>query len=351
VVAASGKAPQKAVDHLEKALSSIKDHPSFKSFISPLNTSQDFKDLFWQFRGPLSGFKGYHNRYAGYAHSSNAMLGIHRHLTSLGVKFLLGPEQGAVSQFTYSGSGNAKRCTGLMTSDGTSHPADLVISCLGAYQAQLLPEIGHFATAKCWSVAHVQLTDEECDLLRGIPVLNVRDLGFFFEPDPATKLLKICPLGAGFINTDSKTGTSLPPLDNLPAPQNYIPADDERKLRSLLRETLPWLADRPFVDQKMCWFADTADSEYCIDFVPGTSNSLIVLSGDSGHGFKMMPVVGSWVMDLLEAGRQVLPRWQWRMKHEGEGKDWGDEVSWRIGKTKEISEVVMEQSRVVRARL
>ncbi len=115
-----------------------------------------------------------------------------------------------------------------------------------------------------------------------------RDLGFFFEPCPETRLFKLCPLGAGYVNSDKNTGISLPPGDSLPAPRDYIPASDEKKLRRLLRETLPWLADRPFVDQKMCWFADTADSEYTVDFVPNTGDSLIVLSGDSGHGFKMM---------------------------------------------------------------
>ena len=182
-------------------------------------------------------------------------------------------------------------------------------------------------------------------------MLNVRDLGFTFEPDPATRLLKLCPLGAGFINSDSQTGVSLPPSGELPAPRDYIPASDEAKLRKLLRETLPWLADRPFVDQKMCWFADTRDSEYCIDFVPDAGDSLIVLSGDSGHGFKMMPIVGEWVLKLLEDGKQVLPRWQFKQPPAQTGAKWGDEVSWRIGTTKEIQEVVEEQQKMLRARL
>lgn len=347
VVAASHRAPEKAVTHLREALSSIKEHKVFKPFISPLNSAADFKEVFWQFTGP-AGFKGYFNRYAGYAHSANAMKGIYVHLTKRGVRFILGEEQGKIASFEYAASG---RCTGVRTVDGVTHAAALVVSCLGAFQASLIPAVGKFSVAKSWSVAHVQLTEEECDYLRGIPVFNVRDLGFFFEPDPATRLFKLCPLGAGYVNKDKATGVSLPPLDALPPPQDYIPVEDERKLRALLRETFPWMADRPFVDQKMCWFADTADSEYVVDFVPGTDKSLVVLSGDSGHGFKMMPIVGSWVLDLLRDGEQKLERWGWDHAVKTGGNDWGDAVSWRIGTTKEISEVIQERERVQRARL
>lgn len=350
VVAASHQAPEKAVKHLREALSSIKEHPVFKPFISPLNSPADFKNVFWQFTGP-STFKGYFNRYAGYAHSANAMKGIYRHLTTRGVKFILGETHGKIAELLYESAGPERRCTGVKTADGRIHTAALVVSCLGAFQASLIPQVGKFSVAKSWSVAHVQLTDEECDYLRGIPVLNIRDLGFFFEPDPATKLFKICPLGAGYVNKDKQTGISLPPLDALPPPQDYIPVEDEHKLRALLRQTFPWMADRPFVDQKMCWFADTADSEYCVDFVPGTDKSLVVLSGDSGHGFKMMPIVGSWVLDLLRNGEQKLNRWSWRHAAETGGNDWGDSVSWRIGTTKEISEVIQERERAQRARL
>jgi len=351
VVATSSRAPPKAVEHLQKALGSIQHHPVFAPAISSLDKHQDFKDVFWQFTGKMSGFKGYFNRLAGYAHSSNAMKGIHHHLSGRGVKFILGHDQGRVVELLYSGSGESRQCTGFKTANGQVYQAQRTICCLGAYAATLIPEIGSFSVAKCWSVAHVQLTETECDYLRGIPVLNMRDMGFFFEPDPATRLFKLCPLGAGYINTDKRTGISLPPLNTLPPPQDYIPAHDEEKLRRLLRETLPWLADRPFVDQRMCWFADTADSEYCVDFVPKTNKSLIVLSGDSGHGFKMMPIVGQWVLQLLNDGTQNLKRWQWRQTEGKTGKDWGDEVSWRIGVTKEIQEVIEERGRMLQARL
>ena len=351
MVATSGSAPAKATKHLQDALASIKHHQLIKSHVSPLNTPGDFRKLFWQFRGSVTGFKGYLNRFAGYAHSSGAMEGIHQHLCGRGVKFILGSQHGKVDKLVYEGSGVSRHCTAIETADGIVHKSALVVSCLGAFQAEILPQVGSFSIAKSWSVAHIQLTRAEADLLRGIPVLNVRDLGFFFEPDPETKLFKICPLGAGYINTDRCSGISLPLSDNQTSTQDYIPGEDERKMRQLLKETLPWLAERPFVDKKMCWFADTADSEYCIDFVPETNRSVIVMTGDSGHGFKMMPIAGSWVLDLLKNGQQELARWQFRNSREQDLKDWGDAVSWRIGTTKEIRTVLEEEANNSKARL
>ena len=364
IVAATGRAPQKAIDHLEKALSSISSHPTFAPEIRQLNGSKDFKDYTWQYTGPLTGFKGYYNRIAGYAHSADTLKGIWEHCASRGVKFIMGESAGEAMELLYTGvttfnSSNTgrdlqeglgkRRCIGVKTADGKRHSADLIICALGAYNASLIPSLGSFTMARCWSVAHVQLTEAETDYLRGIPTTNVRDLGFFFEPDPKTRLFKLCPLGTGYTNT-SDDGISLPPGDRLPLPQNYIPLEDEQKLRQLLRETFPWMAERPFVEQKLCWFADTVDSEYCIDFVPDTDKSLAVLSGDSGHGFKMMPSFGKWVVELLDKQGQKLRRWQWR-NTDLRGKDWSTSVSWRIGTSGELRDLIDQQSKVIRARL
>jgi len=92
--------------------------------------------------------------------------------------------------------------------------------------------------ARCWSVAYEQLTEAETDYLRDILTTNVRDLGVFFEPNPKTRLFKLCPLGTGF-TSPSMDGTSLPPADRLPPLQHFILLDDVKKLRQLLREIFP----------------------------------------------------------------------------------------------------------------
>lgn len=242
------------------------------------------------------------------------------------------------------------RCSGVRSKNGLVHAAETTICALGAYNAALIPSLGRFNMALCWPVAHILLTETECDMLRGLPVILVQDLGFFFEPDPATRLLKLCPLGsAGYSNTNSATGISLPPDDNAPSCENYIPLKGELQLRTLLRETIPWLADRPFVDKKLYWFSDSRDLEYCIDFVPDTAQSLVALSGDSGHGFKMMPIFGKWVVDLLEKGRQDLARWQW--KAEQVQTTHSNSPLARVIDAEELSKIIEEKNRTTQARM
>lgn len=261
---------------------------------------------------------------------------MYRATQAAGVRFFLG-EQGAVEEIVYVSTVSGRKCAGIRTKNGRFHPSALVIVAAGAGAGRLVPELGTSVVAKSWSVAHVHLTDEETSGLRGIPVTYARDLGFFFEPDPKTNLLKLCPMGGGYVNTDPRTGVSHAP-ESLKE-SAFVPEEDEKQMRKLLAHTLPSLADRPLVKKSLCWFADTNDSGFIVDYIPDTSSSIMLLSGDSGHGFKMFPIVGSWVTDLLEApdNRQSVTRWRWK---QSAGKaDWGGDVSWRVGVSKELSEV------------
>lgn len=263
-------------------------------------------------------------------------MGVFNAARERGVKFSLG-DGGAVSQVVYTKGPDGKRkATGVRTRTGVVE-AKLVIVAAGAAAARLVPECGQQVVAKAWSVAHVELTPDEVTALRGIPVTYARDLGFFFEPDPKTRLLKLCPMGGGYVNTDTKTGVSLAP--ERPADSNFMPLRDQQQVRRLLAHTLPALKDRPLVRQYLCWFADTSDSDFIVDYVPGTNDSVLLMSGDSGHGLKFFPTVGNWVRDMLSSpgGKQPVANFRWKNPSKKEG--WGGDVSWRLGETVEFRDL------------
>ncbi|KAJ5338136.1 hypothetical protein N7452_004864 [Penicillium brevicompactum] len=333
----SGDASQKAIDTLARFRASAEKDAQIKPHVVPLDNVDDVRQACWQLDGPLTGWNGYLNRYDGYAHSGDALAAVYRAAQAAGVRFFLG-ENGAVDEVVYVSTLQGRKSSGIRTKDGKFHPSSLVIVAAGGAVGRLVPELGKKVVAKSWSVAHVQLTDEETSALRGIPITYARDLGFLFEPDPKTNLLKICPMGGGFVNTDPKTGVSHAP-DNLEE-SAFVPEHDEKQMRKLLAHTFPALANRPLVKRSLCWFADTDDSDFIIDYIPGTSDSVVVLSGDSGHGFKMFPIFGSWVSDFLAHSQQRNSRWRWKQSDPNEGKgNWGGDVSWRLGESKELSEI------------
>jgi sarcosine oxidase/L-pipecolate oxidase len=336
----TGKAPQKAADTMNRFQAAASKYPDIRPYVDTMNGPEDIKSFCWQFKGgEMPGWKGYLCRYDGYVHSADALRGIYREARSNGVRFFLGDKVGAIQEIVYEGPGSNRKCIGVRTQTGRFHTASLVIVAVGAAAFKIIPEIGTEVSAKSWSVAHVRLTDEETSALRGIPVTYARDLGFFFEPDPKTNLLKLCPMGGGYINTNPVTGVSEAPTG---LNRGFVPPEDERKMRELLRQTLPYLADRLLVEKSLCWFADTANSDYIVDYVPQTSLSVILLSGDSGHGFKMFPIVGRWVASLLNesAGTQSIKRWRWRIsKPQVKGENFDDDVSWRIGDVRELRDI------------
>ncbi|KAI9728021.1 MAG: hypothetical protein M1834_007835 [Cirrosporium novae-zelandiae] len=324
LLATSATAPAKSKATLQRSLSSISSHPAFADQIIPINKRDTISSLVPVFDGPMA-WTGYFNKRAGYAHAADAMRAVYSACIALGVTFHL---DDGVTEILYSGN----KCIGASTASGKQYKSPLTIICLGASAASLIPSIHVQVTGKAWPVAHVALTPEEAAPLMGIPVTYARDIGFFFEPDPKTHLLKLCSANAGITNYQSGSRLSVPPTTT----QQYafIPTEDEQLIRRLLRETLPKLADRPLINKTLCWCADTRDSEYIIDFVPG-KEGLAVISGDSGHGYKMLPVLGKWVKELIEGGEQSKKRWKWK-----DVKDDGDvDISWRVGMPQDMKDI------------
>ena len=77
----------------------------------------------------------------------------------------------------------------------------------------------------------------------------------------------------------------------------------------------------------------------------------MVMTGDSGHGFKIFPIVGRWVRDLLNVSgkQQPIKRWRWREPKPVNGETSQDaDVSWRVGDVRDVSELRQARRRCAR---
>lgn len=81
---------------------------------------------------------------------------------------------------------------------------------------------------------------------------------------------------------------------------------------------LPELVEFGFSSMKLCWYTDSIDNSFLVDFVPGRPG-LAVCSGGSGHGFKFLPILGREVVKILEGqGKDTVygGMWKWRSGDE-----------------------------------
>jgi len=82
-------------------------------------------------------------------------------------------------------------------------------------------------------------------------------------------------------------------------PTDTIPTEGARAIRRVIETCLPRLKDKSLFDTAICWCTDSFDGNWllCED---SRYNNLILATGDSGHTFKMLPIVGRYVVDLIE---------------------------------------------------
>lgn len=267
------------------------------------------------------------NPYGGLAHSSNAMVAVYKEAKKLGVKFIFGDDGYAVKVDKLD-DGKAV----VITKSGLKLSADKIIVGLGANTASLV-DLANQQSATGLFVTFIKLTDSEYEKFKDCAVLFDAEMGYFFPPDPETKLLKVALPGSGACNqvenpqsTTSGVKISLPRFKNL-NPNDTMPVTGERAVRLLLAKYVPELAYHQLKDSKMCWIGDTEDSDFIIDNIPGYAN-LYVASGDSGHAFKFLPNIGKYVVKKLQGTLDPVLEKMWSWK-ESSGFD-PNKCSWRL---------------------
>lgn len=87
---------------------------------------------------------------------------------------------------------------------------------------------------------------------------------------------------------------------------NFDPTNDDRipstegiaDARSLLTRRFPKIGNPPLLEARVCQYENSPDANLIIDLHPEASN-LWVVGGGSGHGFKMGPAIGEYLVARL----------------------------------------------------
>ncbi|KAM5341440.1 hypothetical protein ACJ41O_014471 [Fusarium nematophilum] len=101
-------------------------------------------------------------------------------------------------------------------------------------------------------------------------------------------------------------------------PINTVPLYGLSRMKKVVSEAFPELVEFGFTNSRLCWYTDTIDEDYVVDYVPGSSKSLFICTGGCGHAFKFLPILGRHVKNQLEGvPDQFSPVWKWRVVEEG----------------------------------
>ncbi|KAF5383448.1 hypothetical protein D9757_006120 [Collybiopsis confluens] len=236
--------------------------------------------------------KRYINYDGGWADAGKATYLLTKKVISLGGKLILGKQ--ATELVKKDGVTEGVKCH-----DGAVIACSLVILATGPWTPSILPELGHqeksIATGQ--PMAMVQLSKEEADRYRGIPVFLNFSSGFYCFPPTDKNLVKMAIHSPGVTHTVDGIST---PRTVMTHPDGLlIPSSYAQQLRNEFAQVFPELAKKPFSNTRLCWYNDSPDGDWIIGHHPKNS-SILFATGGSGHAFKFFPVIGRIVADAVQ---------------------------------------------------
>ncbi len=242
---------------------------------------------------------GYFNPMAGWVESGAVVTMLARRCRQQGVSV---QERAPFAGFLERGSA----VCGVRDKQDGEHRADCVLLAVGAWTPFILPELKPLLRTTGHAVLHFQPPDPRPFSAPHFPVwaADIAQTGRYGFPANADNIVKIAKHDAGVEIHD-------------PAQPRTVTEDDIADGRQFLHESLPALADAPLVGTRQCWYGDSTDGDFLIDHHPGRPG-LVVAGGDSGHGFKFVPILGALLADVIE--RKPHPgaeRFRWRGPRKG----------------------------------
>ncbi|PTB68972.1 FAD dependent oxidoreductase [Trichoderma citrinoviride] len=269
---------------------------------------------------------GYVNGLSGWANAREGMLWMYERIEATGrVSFVDAQAEELVTE--------GKRVVGARLDDSRVLSAEVVFVAAGAWTGSLIDLRGRVeATAQ--PLGYIDISEEEFQVLAKQPVVLNLSTGLFIIP-PQSRVLKAARHSFGYLNPvlvekalpPSPSEERRPIIVSRPLTQRdgsrnakALPADADEALRQALRDLSPvkGLDTRPWRETRLCWYSDTSDGNFLADWHPGWEG-LFVATGDSGHAYKFLPVLGDKLVDCMAGtGGRLGAKWKWKKEAASE---------------------------------
>ncbi|KAJ2897623.1 putative atp synthase subunit beta protein [Zalerion maritima] len=255
------------------------------------------------------------NESAGWAEAKESVFAVTDAAVKAGVKYLTAE---VLLKFNEAGD-----CTGIVTKDGKLLEADHVILATGAGTAKLLVDS---------APGRKELHAGDRLIAVGVATGNVKDFEYDGMPSYCHDNENI-PRGGGVssgpfkfwldelvkntVQAESGELVSVPPdYENLAQAQFNIPQQIKDELEavkvSIIGQKRAKEAAYDPNGFRMCWDCATPSEEFIISPHTACKNLYIATAG-SFHGFKFLPILGKYVVQMLEGtlGEEERKKWGW----------------------------------------
>lgn len=275
------------------------------------------------------------NKTSGWANAGDALRAVTNKAIELGVKYVVAETESL--QFDQSG-----KCTGIKTVRGTVFSANTVILCTGAFTPKLLEQAakasgkptisaGDRIVAGGITTGMTTLDEESYSRFAQMPVGvqgYTASTGPFIGSLPPTRDRELKWWGQKiFKNTQNILGRQI----SAPPPQaDYA----QWKVSNPLKQDISYAnhvfygkngASWKMEKHRICWDAFTTTSDFIISPHSGAPGLYVATCG-SFHGYKFFPVLGKYVVQMLEGklDDELREKWAWDRERPGpeNNPDW-----------------------------